>query len=148
MGASAPNIERKLEMATINAPTLLNTQYSGVAPLAVAHGQVELAAAAVDDKVRLVKLYAGTKIYRVDTAFDDLGTSTTLDIGFEYVNGESGGSATAFATGIDTDPAGTSSHVFFPVTLAYDAYIIATIKGAASTGTLDVMTTFEFKGMK
>jgi len=135
-------------MATINAPTLANTQYSGVAPLAVAHGQAELSSVAVDDKIRLVKLYAGTKIYRVDTVFDDMGTSSTLDVGFEYANGEAGGSATAFATGIDTDPAGTSSHVFAPVTLAYDAYIIATVKGATSTGTLDVMTTFEFSGAK
>jgi len=133
-------------MATINAPTLLDTQYSGDCPLAVAHGQATLAAAQVNDKVRLVKLYAGTKIYRVDTVFADMGTDTTLDIGFEYVNGEAGGSATAFATAIDTDPAGTSSHVFAPVTLAYDAYIIATVKGGASTGALNVMATFEFKG--
>lgn len=133
-------------MATINAPTLANTQYSGDCPLAVAHGAVTLASAAVDDKVRLVKLYAGTKIYRVDTAFADMGTSTTLDVGFEYVNGEAGGDADGFAAAIDTDPAGTSSHVFAPVTLAYDAYIIATVKGATSTGALDVMVTYEFKG--
>lgn len=133
-------------MATINAPTLLNTQYSGDCPLAVAHGAATLASAATSDKVRLVKLYAGTKIFRVDTVFADMGTGTTLDVGFEYVNGEAGGSATAFATAIDTDPAGTSSHVFSPVTLAYDAYIIATVGGAASTGALDVMVTFEFKG--
>lgn len=133
-------------MATINAPTLLDTQYSGDCPLAVAHGKVTLASAQVDDKIRLVKLYAGTKIFRVDTVFADMGTSTTLDIGFEYVNGEAGSDADAFAAAIDTDPAGTSSHVFAPVTLAYDAYIIATVKGAASTGALDVMTTFEFKG--
>jgi len=136
-------------MATINAPTLQDTQYSGDCPLAVAHGKVTLAAAQVDDKVRLVKLYAGTKIYRIDAIFADMGTSTTLDIGFEYVNGESGGSATAFASAIDTGTAaGTSSKVFSPVTLAYDAYIIATVKGAASTGALDVVTTYEFKGAK
>lgn len=133
-------------MATINAPSLLDTQYSGDCPLAVAHGYATLAAAATSDKIRLVKLYAGSKIYRVDTVFADMGSSTTLDIGFEYVNGEAGGSATAFATAIDTDPAGTSSHLFAPVTLAYDAYIIATIGGGASTGALNVMTTFEFKG--
>jgi hypothetical protein len=133
-------------MATINAPSLLDTQYSGDCPLAVAHGYATLAAAATTDKIRLVKLYAGSKIYRVDTVFADMGTGTTLDVGFEYVNGEAGGSATAFATAIDTDPAGTSSHLFAPVTLAYDAYIIATVGGAASTGALNVMTTFEFKG--
>jgi hypothetical protein len=134
-------------MATFNAPTLLDTQYSGTGPLAVAHGQAELAAAD-GDKIRLVKLYAGSKIYRVDVVFDDLGTSGTLDIGFEYVNGEAGGSATAFAEAIDVDPAGTSQHVFAPVTLAYDAYIIATVDDAAAAGTLDVMTYFEFKGTK
>lgn len=133
-------------MATINAPTLADTQYSGDCPLAVAHGKVTLASAAVDDKVRLVKLYAGTKIYRVDTVFADMGSSTTLDVGFEYANGEAGSDADAFAAAIDTDPAGTSSHVFAPVTLAYDAFITATVKGATSTGALDVMVTYEFKG--
>ena len=136
-------------MATINAPTLQDTQYSGAGPLSVAHGQVTLASAAINDKVRLVKLYAGTKIYRLDAVFADMGTSTTLDLGFEYVNGESGGSATAFATAIDTGTAaGTTTKVFTPVTLAYDAYIIGTVKGGVSTGALDVVTTFEFKGTK
>lgn len=132
-------------MTTFNAPSLQDTQYSGDCPLAVAHGYATLAAAA-GDKVRLVKLFAGTKVYSVDTVFGDLGTAGTLDIGFEYANGEAGGSATAFADGIDVDPAGTSSHVFKPVTLAYDAYIIATVADAAAAGALDVMVTYEFKG--
>lgn len=135
-------------MATINAPTLLDVQYSGDCPAAFAHGQVELASAQIGDKVRLVKLYAGTKIYDMRTVFDDLGgTGAVLDIGFEYVNGESGGSANAFFNDIDVaTAAGSARGAFAPVTLAYDAYIIATIAGAAQTGTLDVMVDFEFKG--
>ena len=135
-------------MATINAPTLLDVQYSGDCPAAFAHGQVELASAQIGDKVRLVKLYAGTKIYDMRAVFDDLGgTGAVLDIGFEYVNGESGGSANAFLNDIDVaTAAGSARGAFAPVTLAYDAYIIATIAGAAQTGTLDVMVDFEFKG--
>ena len=132
-------------MATFNAPSLQDTVYSGDCPLAVAHGYATLAAAD-GDKVRLLKLFAGTKIYRVDAVFGDLGTDGTLDLGFEYVNGESGGSATAFAEAIDVDPAGNGSYVFVPVTLAYDAYIIATVDDAAAAGALDVMVTYEFKG--
>lgn len=135
-------------MATINAPTLLDVQYSGDCPAAFAHGQVELASAQIGDKVRLVKLYAGTNIYDMRAVFDDLGgTGAVLDIGFEYVNGESGGSANAFFNDIDVaTAAGSVRGAFAPVTLAYDAYIIATVAGAAQTGTLDVVTTFEFKG--
>jgi hypothetical protein len=133
-------------MATINAPTLQDIQYSGDCPAAFAHGKVTLAAAQVADKVRLVKLYAGTKVYSLDYVYGDLGTSTTLDLGFEYVNGEAGGSATAFATALDTDPGAAGTALFVPVTLAYDAYIIATVGGAASTGALDVVAHFEFKG--
>ena len=42
--------------------------------------------------------------------------------------------------------AGSARGAFAPVTLAYDAFITATVAGAAQTGTLDVITTFEFKG--
>lgn len=135
-------------MATINAPTLQNVQYSGDCPLAIAHGQVELASAQIADKVRLVKLYAGSKIYDMHVVFDDLGgTGAILDVGFEYVNGESGGAANTFFNDIDVaTAAGNVRGGFFPVTLDYDAYITATVAGAAQTGTLEVMVTYEFKG--
>lgn len=134
-------------MATINAPSLLDTVYSGDCPLANAHGYITLAAAASGDKVRLNKVYAGTKVYDVKMVFADLGTGTTVSVGYEYVNGEAGGSATAFlgATDVAT-AAGVANSAVAPVTLAYDAYITATIGGAAATGQLDVVTTYEFKG--
>lgn len=135
-------------MATINAPTLNNVQYSGDCPLANAHGQVELSSAQIGDKVRLVKLYAGTKVHDMRVVFDDLGgAGAILDIGFEYVNGEAGTTANAFFNDIDVaTAAGSARGAFAPVTLEYDAFITATIAGAAQTGTLDVITTFEFKG--
>lgn len=134
-------------MATINAPSLLDTQYSGDCPLANAHGYITLAAAQVGDKVRLTKLYQGTKIYDVKMVNAALGASTTVSLGFEYVDGQAGGSATALLPATSTAAAAaTREGAVAPITLAYDAYIIATIGGAAATGQLDSVVTYEFKG--
>lgn len=134
-------------MATINAPSLQDVVYSGDCPLAAAHGYITLAAAASGDKVRLNKVYAGTKVVDLKMVFADLGTGTTVKVGFEYVNGESGSNDAAFLPATDVaTAAGSARSAAAPVTLAYDAYIIATIGGAAATGQLDVVTTYEFKG--
>ena len=134
-------------MATINAPSLLDTQYSGDCPLAVAHGYVTLASAQIGDKVRLNKLYAGTKILGGAVVSADMGTSVTLDLGFEYVNGESGGVDNAVYDNLDVaTAASTQLKAIKPVVLAYDAYIIATIAGGAATGELNTQITYEFKG--
>lgn len=133
-------------MATINAPTLLDVQYSGDCPLANAHGFTTLAAAAIADKVRLIKLYAGTKVHDSALINAALGASTTIKLGFEYVNGEAGGNDAAFLAATSTASAGKQRSLAAPVTLAYDAYVIATIGGAPATGQIDAVLTFEFKG--
>lgn len=133
-------------MATINAPSLQDTLYSGDCPLAVAHGYATLAAAAIADKVRLCRVFAGTKIYESAMVTAALGASTTVALGFEYVNGESGGTATAFIPATSTAAAARTESVVKPVTLLYDAFIIATIGGAAATGALDAVLVYEFKG--
>ena len=135
-------------MATINAPSLMNTQYSGECPLAAAHGYITLAAAAIADKVRLVKLFAGTKIYSAKMVNAALGASSTLSVGFEYVNGESGGGAAALIAATSTASAAvTREGAIAPFTLAYDAYVTATVAGAAVTGQFDVVVNYEFKGL-
>ncbi len=133
-------------MATINAPSLQDTLYSGDCPLAVAHGYINLAAAAVADKVRLNKVFAGTKVIDAKIVSAALGAGVTVSLGFEYVNGEAGGSATAFLNAADCAAAGKDESAAAPVTMAYDAYIIATIGGAAATGQLDSVLTYEFEG--
>lgn len=134
-------------MSTINAPSLQDIVYSGDCPLAAAHGYITLAAAASGDKIRLNKLYAGTKIYDARMIAADLGTGTTMALGFEYVNGEAGGSATALLGATDVATAASSTQIAVkPFVLQYDAYIIATVGGAAATGDLDTVVTYEFKG--
>ncbi|CAB4155034.1 hypothetical protein UFOVP653_62 [uncultured Caudovirales phage] len=133
-------------MATINAPSLLDTVYSGDCPLAAAHGYVTLASASSGDKVRLNKVYAGTKVVSSHFVNAALGASTTVKLGFEYVNGESGGNDAAFIAATSTSSAGIARTAAAPVTLAYDAYIIATIGGGTATGQFDAVVTYEFKG--
>lgn len=133
-------------MATINAPSLQDTLYSGDCPLAVAHGYITLASAAVADKVRLNKVYAGTKVFGAKIISGALGAGVTVSLGFEYVNGEAGGSATAFLNAANRAAAGKDESAAAPVVLAYDAYIIATIGGAVATGQLDSVLTYEFEG--
>lgn len=134
-------------MSVINAPTLQDAVYSGDCPLAVAHGSATLAAAQIGDKVRLNKVYAGTKVYGAKLVNAALGTGVTVDLGFEYANGEAGGVANAFLAAANGAAAGAKESATAPVTLAYDAYIVATIAGAAATGKIDSVVTFEFKGL-
>lgn len=133
-------------MATINASTLQDVQYSGDCPAAFAHGQAVLSAAQPGDKVRLVKLYAGTKVFDAKMINEALGTGTTVAIGFEYVNGEAGGSADSFITNTATTSAARVTSAVKPVMLNYDAYITATVGGAAASGALDVVIPYEFRG--
>lgn len=133
-------------MATINAPSLQDVVYSGECPLAAAHGYVTLAGAAIADKVRLNKVYAGTKISDVKLVNAALGAGTTVSLGFEYVNAEAGGGAAVLLAATSTAAAGATRNLAAPVTLDYDAYLTATIGGGVATGKLDVVTTYEFKG--
>lgn len=133
-------------MATLNAPTLANTMYSGDCPLAVAHGQITLAAAQINDKVRLFKVFAGTKFHDMKMINAALGASVTIDLGFEYVNGESGGNAAYWLSNQACTNAAMNQSAAAPVTMAYDAYVIATVEAAAATGLIDVVGTFEFQG--
>ena len=137
-------------MATINAKTLQDTQYSGPAPAAHAHGKHTLAAAQIADKVRLVKLYAGTKVYSGRLINAALGASTTVSLGFESADSTAlGGSigATSLLNAQSTASAASTTGSNAPFILDRDAYLIATIGGAAATGQIDAVVTYEHRGV-
>lgn len=133
-------------MATINAPSLQDVVYSGECPLANAHGYITLASVPIADKVRLNRVYAGTKIFDVKLVNAALGASTTVSLGFEYVNAEAGGGAAVLLAATATSSAGATRNPAAPITMEFDAFITATIGGGVATGKLDVVTTYEFKG--
>lgn len=133
-------------MATINAPTLQNVQYSGAAPLAAAHGAAVLAAAQIADKVRLALVSAGTKVDDLRMINAALGASTTVSVGYEYVDG-SAADAAAFLPATSTAAAASTRMAVKPVFLTKDAYITATVGGAAASGALDVVALYEPRGI-
>ena len=133
-------------MATLNAPTLQDTQYSGDAPLAAVHGEFTFAATPAGDVVRLARLYAGTKIVDLKLINAALGASTTVSLGFQYVNGEAGGGAAALLAATSTSAAATTRAPGAPTTLLYDAFLTATLAGGAATGKIDVLGLFKFEG--
>jgi len=87
-----------------------------------------------DDKVRLAKVPAGTKVDEVViyTAGDlDTGTpALQASIGFEHCDGSTGGDddivAAAGVNALSTANATTTYHVFPPVVLAKDSWLIIT----------------------
>lgn len=133
-------------MATINAPTLADTQYTGSAPLASAVGSITLAAAAIATKVRLLRLSKGAKIHDLRMINAALGADTTVSIGWEYVHGEAGGGAAVLLAATSTVAAASTATASAPVLLAYDAYITATVGGGAATGKVDVVVFHEYMG--
>lgn len=133
-------------MAIINAPSLQDVIYSGDCPAAHAHGYVTLANAQVGDVVRLNRVYAGTKIYSDHFVNAALGAGVTVSLGYEYVNGEAAAAPAGLIAATGANAAGRVNSVHAPITLQYDAFITATIGGAAATGKLDSVVNFEFKG--
>lgn len=134
-------------MATILAPTVSDTPYSGTCPAAFSHGKVALASAQIGDKVRIARLFAGSKVYDAKVIAGALGASTTVKLGFEYVDGKAGGNDAAFLPDTATASAGTHRSSAPPITMAHDAYVIATIGGGVATGNLETVISFEHRGM-
>ena len=133
-------------MATILAPSVHDTPYSGDSPAAFSHGKVTLESAQIGDKVRLATLFAGSVVYDAKIVTAALGASTTIKLGFEYANGEAGGNDAAFLPASPTASAGVHRSASAPVKLAHDAYVIATVGGAAATGLLESVVSFEHRG--
>lgn len=132
-------------MATINAPSTADIAYSGDCPLANTHGYLAISNAQIGDKIRLTKVYAGTKIYSAHFVNAALGASTTLSLGYEFANGELAAQPAGLIPATSTAAAGVVRSAIAPIVLPYDAYITATVGGAAATGQLDTVVTYEFK---
>lgn len=110
------------------------------------------AALATTDKVRLVKIPAGTLVDRVVINNPDLdaGANLAVNIGFAYCDGSAGPSATAVASAATTWQAAatTTYELFPPVQLSKDAWLeaVPTVGGATNVGTVYGRVEGEFFG--
>ncbi len=121
-------------MATINAPSLDNVQYVGDRGLAAEHGFVNLNAAAVGTKIRLLDFSAGTKIHDAKLVFGALGAGSKVSIGIEAFDEDTA----ILLAATDTAAAGVARSAAAPVKKKVRYFVTATVTGAAATGRLDL----------
>lgn len=97
------------------------------------------------DKVRLVRVPAGTRVTDLAIVNPDLDTGTTLQakLGWEYVDGSSGGVDNNFAAaGALWQTAAKNRYLpDAPFVADKDIYIIATVTANATTNTGTIYTT-------
>lgn len=141
-------------MTTFNAPTLLDTAYSGDDAFAAVHGSMSINAQP-GDKIRLSKVFAGTKVYNAKLINAALGAGSELSLGYETcpTNEASWQQAadtvvadTAWLNNVSTAAAGKNDSPSAPIYLTQDAYIVATVAGAAAVGQIDTVIEYEFRG--
>lgn len=110
------------------------------------HAAKTLAAAQIADELVLCEVPAGTKLHDLRAVIAALGATTTMSFGWRYKGGEAGGGAAALEAAAPTASASNVRGTFVPVTFVYDAYITATVGGAAATGQVDAVLDYEYKG--
>jgi hypothetical protein len=138
-------------MTAFVAPTVAETQFSGqYGNQSIAHGTYSPNAAAINDTVFMLKLFAGTKITGFRLCNGANGAGTTADVGLQSVDGTVP-NLTYFFAGQATSATGSATSQARPIYLAKDTYVVVTFKGAATSAAgagnyLDVVVDYEFRG--
>lgn len=109
------------------------------------HDTVTLAAAAIADRSRLMKVSAGTKITDAKLIVAALGADTTISLGLEPCDGTATSDAALIAA-TSTVAAGVIRQTTAPVTVTRDSYVVAVVGGAEATGLIDAVVTGEYMG--
>ena len=111
----------------------------------IEHSSFTAAATPVADVIRFIELPAGAQVLNVKAVFDAMGASSTLSLGYEYVNPDDGSaSAAGFKAATSTVSAGTFSSDAHPLPVfTAPVYITATVGGGAITGKVSLFVTYE-----
>ena len=105
------------------------------------------AATPIADVVRFAELPAGCEVIDINLVNDALGASSTLSIGYEYVDSSVGAAApAAFKAATTTASAGKLTTAFHPQMFNDNVYVTATVGGAAITGTVTVIISYRYVG--
>lgn len=102
----------------------------------------------VGDVIRFAEFPAGCEVIDVDIVNDALGASSTLSIGYEYVDSSVGAAAPAyFKAATATSAAGKIDGVAHPIQFNDSVFITATIGGAAITGLVTAIVSYRYVGV-
>lgn len=135
-------------MATLKANKLSKKVYSGeVGDASVFVTSYVAAAAQIADKIQWAQLPAGIEIVDISLVNDAMGASSTLNIGFEYVDSANGAAEpTAFKAATDVSTAGKQTTAFHPRYFADDVILTSVVAGGAITGKVSLIITYRFVG--
>lgn len=134
----------KSKVAQVQTGTFANKWYNHTS-------FVPTAATTIGDKVLLAVLPAGTKLLDAVAFVEDALTDMDLGLGFRYKNGEAGSDEEYFLAATTDTAAGGKFRATAnkpPIVLQYDAYLVATLGGAAfpTTNKLDVVVDYDYIG--
>lgn len=135
-------------MSALNASTKYNLQFFGEQGNAsVALGKYVAASAQIADTIDLLTMPEGgltvTSAHLINAA---LGASSTVALGWRYLDGSAGGSATAFFGQTATSSAGRINSTNAPIDVEKAIVIYATVAGGAITGQIDVVVQYVVRG--
>lgn len=135
-------------MATVNASAMgkapMNGEYGNLSGRV---SKITLAAQASGDVIRFTDLPAGAEVLNVEAVNDAMGASTTLALGYEFIDSNDGAAVpAAFKAATSTATAGKLTTAFHPIQIERPSRLIGTIGGAAMTGTISAIVTYIFKG--
>lgn len=141
-------------MAYINAPALNDIPMGGTFSNKSAHHSrfVPAAATVAGDKVRLMRMQAGTKLLDAVAFVEDAVATLTLSLGYEYVDTSLSASddAAYFFSAKDVAAGGKfrADVNKAPIELVADAYLVATlgVVAFATTNKLDTIVDYDFTG--
>jgi hypothetical protein len=116
--------------------------------LSVADDGKTLAAASIADTVDFFTIPGGLRFEDGHMVNAALGASTTFSIGWRYVDGSAGGSATALLAATSTAAAARVNFTSAPFSVDKDIIVYGTLAGAAATGRLDAVVKYKVLGTK
>lgn len=106
------------------------------------------AAAPIASKIYLGKIPAGAYITDLRMVTPNLGSSSTVALGWEYVDGAAGGGAAVLLAATSTSSASNTRMALAPHKVERDIWVYATVAGGAITGLLTVFIDWVFDGAK
>tara|TARA_R110002033_G_scaffold170862_2_gene214573 strand:+ start:14771 stop:15181 length:411 start_codon:yes stop_codon:yes gene_type:complete len=136
-------------MATKNSATFRNTVPNGTfGTISKAEGTATFDGDAIDTTINVMKLEAGTKIFGIKAFNDALGASTTVKIGYAFLDaGDGTDDDDGFVAATATVTAGTLSYTGKPITFDVPVIVTVTNEGGVATGDVVVIPEYEFRGV-
>lgn len=130
-------------LAPVRSVTMDEAFYGRKGVAQTLHGYHTFDADIVGQQAYVGVISAGSRLLFATMVTEALGTSVTLNAGFQHIDHAGGDSNSAFFSAVDGDDAAVFTGAPSPpVVLTHDAYITVTVGGGAATGRTDLVVFF------